>query len=107
MTQQKAAAPGVGAAAKLSYTELFEELLKVLRAVTHNTGITKDEHLHATPRLGLVTTVANQSVALTFNARPKIKAVALKITTHDVGSSDTVGELLSLAWGKLPSANKK
>lgn len=93
--------------AKISYGELFQEILIVLKAVTGFKGITKDEHLHAAGRLGIMTTAASHSVALTLNARPKIQAVKLVTTTHDVEASDTVLELQTLCWGKIPAANKK
>jgi len=91
---------------KISYEDLFIEIITVLRLVTNHQGITKDEHLHALPRLGLMTTAKNQSVAATLSHRPKIKAVGLKVTTADVGVSDKVMEFQTLCWGKIPSANK-
>jgi hypothetical protein len=93
--------------AKLSYGELFQEIIIVLKAVTGFKGITKDEHLHAAPRLGIITTAASQGVAQTLNARTKIQAVGLVTTTHDVEASDTVMEFQTLCWGKIPAANKK
>lgn len=93
--------------AKISYTELYVEIITVLEAVTDFNGITKDEHLHTAPRLGIMSRVANQEVAQTLNARPKIGAVGLVTTTQDVESSDTVLEFQNLCWGKIPSANKK
>lgn len=92
--------------AKITYGELFQEIIAVLQAVTGFTGITKDEHLHAAPRLGIMTTAASQGVALTLNARPKIGAVGLVTTTHDVEASETVLEFHTLCWGKIPAANK-
>jgi hypothetical protein len=107
MQQKKKNTPqAAGAAAKISYGELFVEILTVLEKVTGFKGITKDEHLHSLPRLGLMTTVKNQSVAETLNKQPKIKAVGLKVTTHDVEACDAVLELQNLCWGKIPSANK-
>jgi hypothetical protein len=93
--------------AKISYTELYIEIINVLEDVTGFKGITKGEHLHAAPRLGIMSTVENQEVAMTLNARPKIQAVSLVTTTQDVESSDTVLEFQNLCWGKIPSANKK
>lgn len=93
--------------AKISYTELYLEIISVLEAVTKRTGITKDEHLHAAPRLGIMTDVASQSVALTLNARPKIQAAGLVTTTADVETSDTVLEFQNLCWGKIPATNKQ
>ena len=93
--------------AKISYTELYLEIISVLEDVTEFKGITKDEHLHSAPRLGIMSRVANQEVAETLNARPKIEAVRLVATTHDVEASDTVLEFQHLCWGKIPSANKE
>lgn len=93
--------------AKISYTELYIEVVTVLEDVTDFTGITKDEHLHAVPRLGIMTREVNQEVAQTLNARPKVRAVGLVTTTQDVESSDTVLEFHNLCWGKIPSANKE
>ncbi len=101
------AAPRSRPATRISYTELFLELATVLQAVTRFSGITKSEQLHATPRLGIISNVASQTVAQTFNARPKIKALGLKCTTHDVGGSETVLELNTLLWGKLPAVSKQ
>ena len=109
-TKKKApssAAAGSGTpSGKISYGELFLEILIVLEKVSGHSGITKDEHLHALPRLGIITPAKNQGVALTLNKQPKIKAVGLKVTTHDVGTSDTVLAFQTLCWGKSPSANK-
>ena len=102
MASKKTAAAGT-----ISYGELYIEIIVVLKSVTGREGITKDEHLHATPRLGVVTSVKNQEVAQRLNGRPKLKAVGLKVTTQDVGVSDTVLELQNLCWGKIPSGNKK
>ena len=93
--------------AKISYAELYIEIIGVLEAVTGYEGITKDEHLHAAPRLGIMSRAANQEVAQTLNARPKIQAVGLVTTTQDVEASSTVLEFQNLCWGKIPSANKK
>lgn len=93
--------------AKISYTELYLEIVTVLEAVTDFDGITKDERLHTAPRLGIMSRVANQEVAETLNARPKIQAVGLVTTTQDVASSDTVLEFHNLCWGKIPASNKK
>jgi hypothetical protein len=93
--------------AKISYTELFIEIIDVLETATGYKGITKDEHLHAVPRLGIMTTAASQEVAQKLNARPKIQAVGLVATTDDVESSDTVLEFQNLCWGKIPAANKQ
>jgi hypothetical protein len=93
--------------AKISYTELYREIISVLEDVTGFKGVTKDEHLHAAPRLGIMSRPANQEVAMTLNARPKIQAVGLVTTTADVETSDTVLEFQNLCWGKIPSANKK
>jgi hypothetical protein len=91
---------------KISYGELYGEIITVLEDVTGFHGITKDEHLHAAPRLGIVTSATNQEVAETLNDRPKIQDVGLITTTHDVQASDTVLEFQNLCWGKIPSANK-
>ena len=91
---------------KISYGELYEEIITVLENVTGFHGITKDEHLHAAPRLGIITSAASQGVAETLNARQKISAVGLVTTTHDVQATDTVLEFQTLCWGKIPAANK-
>lgn len=93
--------------ANISYTELFLEIITVLESATGYKGITKDEHLHAVPRLGIMTPAASQEVAQRLNARPKIQAVSLVTTTDDVETSDTILEFQNLCWGKIPAANKQ
>lgn len=92
--------------ATISFTELLQEVIVSVEAVTGYPGVTKQEHLHAVPRLGIVSNAKNQGLAATITNRPKVKAVNLKCTAQDVGVSDTVNDLTNLLWGKLPATSK-
>lgn len=100
------AAAAAPAAAKIGRTELLVEILTVLELVTGFSAITKDDRLHVLPRLGLMTNAANQEVAGTLNARPKIQAVGLVVTTDDVRASKTVSALRDRCWDKVPPAKR-